>query len=91
MMKIKQKEVIKPQTCAWFCVSVADGLYKSNDQIYPGQNLTLICNTTANNNIKWTRNGIELKESDRYIIHQTVLIVKNTTPDDSGKLKLTSM
>ncbi|XP_053097360.1 adhesion G protein-coupled receptor F5-like [Pangasianodon hypophthalmus] len=31
------------------------------------------------------RNGIELKSSDRYIIEQTVLTVKSTTPDDSGQ------
>ncbi|KAF4082592.1 hypothetical protein AMELA_G00153310, partial [Ameiurus melas] len=68
-----------------FSYSVADGLYNSNDQIYPGQNLTLTCNTTVNNTITWTRNGIELKESARYKIYQTVLIVKNTTPDDSGQ------
>lgn len=72
-------------------VSVADGLYKSKDQIYPGQNLTLTCKTPVNNTVMWTRNGIVIKESDRYIIDQTVLIVKNITPDDSGKLKITSM
>lgn len=64
---------------------MADRLYTSTDQIYPGQNLTLTCNTTVNNTIKWTRNGIEVKKSDAYIIEQNLLIVKNITPEDSGK------
>lgn len=67
---------------------MADGLYESKDQIYPGQNLTLTCNTTVNNAIKWTMNGNELKNSDRHLIKQNVLIVKNATPEDSGKLPL---
>lgn len=46
--------------------------------------MILTCNTTTNNNINWTKNGIELKESDRYTIDQNVLTVKNTTPEDSG-------
>lgn len=87
MTKMIGKEEIRPQTCACLCVSVADGLYKSKDQIYPGQDFTLTCNTTLNNTIKWTRNGIELQTSDRYIIEKNVLTVKNSSPADSGKLQ----
>lgn len=61
------------------------GLYKNKDQIYPGQDIILTCNTTANNTIKWTKNKIEINMSDRYTINQNVLTVKNTTPEDSGK------
>ncbi|XP_053372040.1 adhesion G protein-coupled receptor F5-like [Clarias gariepinus] len=68
-----------------FSYSVASGLYKSSDQIYPGQNLKLTCNITVNNSIQWMWNGIELQGSDRYEIVQTVLTIKNITPDDSGQ------
>ncbi|KAG7322861.1 hypothetical protein KOW79_014207 [Hemibagrus wyckioides] len=74
-----------------FSHSVADGLYKNKDQIYPGQDIILTCNTSAKNTIKWTKNRIEINMSDRYIINQNVLTVKNTTPEDSGQYECSTI
>lgn len=79
--------MIKLQICLWLCVSVKDGLYGSMDQIYPQNDLTLTCNTSESGNIIWTKDGNELVPSDRYSIEKTALVVKKTTPDDSGKLE----
>lgn len=81
------KKLIKPQICSWLCVSVKDGLYQSRDQIYPENNLTLTCNTKVNDSITWKKNGYDLVPSDRILIFKTTLVVKETTPNDSGKYK----
>lgn len=62
-----------------------DGLYESNNIIYPGTNLTLTCKTPVNNGIKWTMNGNELQPSDKYVFNEIELTVNNATPSDSGK------
>ncbi|XP_060764226.1 uncharacterized protein LOC132873038 [Neoarius graeffei] len=67
-----------------FSRTVKDGLYQSRDQIYPENNLTLTCNTKVNDSITWKKNGYDLVPSDRILIFKTTLVVKETTPNDSG-------
>lgn len=68
------------------CVSVKDGLYENKSQIYPQNDLPLSCKT-ANGTIIWFKDGNKLEPSNKYIINKTSLVVKNTTPDDTGKLQ----
>ncbi|TSM12543.1 Adhesion G protein-coupled receptor F5 [Bagarius yarrelli] len=63
--------------------TVKDGLYRNSTQIYPENDLILTCKT-ANDSITWTKDGKEIVASDKYIINKTSLIVKNTTPTDTG-------
>ncbi|XP_058268451.1 adhesion G protein-coupled receptor F5-like isoform X2 [Hemibagrus wyckioides] len=69
-----------------FSRTVKDGLYESKSQVYPQNDLSLTCKTT-NDSIIWIKDGNELEASNKYIIdktNKTTLVVKNTTPNDSG-------
>ncbi|GAA6079399.1 mucin-2-like [Tachysurus ichikawai] len=63
--------------------TVKDGLYENKSQIYPQNDLPLSCKT-ANGTIIWFKDGNKLEPSNKYIINKTSLVVKNTTPDDTG-------
>ncbi|XP_047661110.1 GATA zinc finger domain-containing protein 14-like [Tachysurus fulvidraco] len=64
--------------------SVQGELTNINRNIYPGSDLKLTCNPPLTNGINWTLNGIQLQQSDKYVINNAELTVKNAGPTDSG-------
>ncbi|KAG7322859.1 hypothetical protein KOW79_014205 [Hemibagrus wyckioides] len=65
--------------------SVEGVLTNIQGNIYPGSDLRLTCNPPENNGIKWTLNGKQLQQTDKYVINNGELTVKNAGPSDSGQ------
>ncbi|XP_060751870.1 adhesion G protein-coupled receptor F5-like [Tachysurus vachellii] len=65
--------------------SVEGNLTNISGNIYPGTDLKLTCNPPETNVINWNLNGIQLKQSDKYVINNIELTVKNAGPTDSGQ------
>ncbi|XP_058267418.1 adhesion G-protein coupled receptor F1-like [Hemibagrus wyckioides] len=64
--------------------SVAGGLYDSS-LIYPGKDFYLKCILSVKNGITWYLNRNKLSQSDKYIMTDNNLTVKNANPSDSGE------
>ncbi|GAA6074994.1 uncharacterized protein LOC113660910, partial [Tachysurus ichikawai] len=64
--------------------SVQGNLTNINRNIYPGTDLKLTCNPPETNGINWNLNGIQLQQSDKYVINNAELTVKNADPTDTG-------
>ncbi|XP_047660806.1 serine-rich adhesin for platelets-like isoform X2 [Tachysurus fulvidraco] len=65
--------------------SVEGNLTNIKGNIYPGTDLKLTCNPPEINGIKWILKGIQLQQSDKYVINNAELTVKNAGPTDSGQ------
>lgn len=71
----------------FFFISVEGELSSVTGLIYPGTDLILTCKPPGNSTgLKWTLNNNALQPLDKYVINNSMLIVKNASPSDSGTL-----
>ncbi|XP_066533132.1 adhesion G protein-coupled receptor F4-like isoform X2 [Hoplias malabaricus] len=63
-----------------------EGKLNTQGNIFPLQNMDLLCNDDKIvGSITWTKDGKALTNSQKYIIHNNSLTVKNMEPSDSGQ------